>query len=63
MSEHKIVDNIEHAVLEAEPKIENFIFGKPMLVIATFILVTVFLAMAASKVGIDTSFEKMVPAG
>ena len=61
MNDKKIVDNIEHAVLEAEPKIENFIFGKPALVIMAFLLVTVFLAMAASRVGIDTSFEKMVP--
>ena len=61
MSEHKISHKLENPVIEAEPLVERLIFGKRAWVIASFVLMTVFLASQAIKVRPDASFEKMVP--
>ena len=68
MSEHKVenavkeaFDEVEHVILEAETIVERFIFGKRILVLLVFLLVTAFLVSAAIKVRPDASFEKMVP--
>jgi predicted RND superfamily exporter protein len=68
MSEHEIhdgvkgaIDEVEHAILEAESVVEKIIFGKRLWVLLAFLLATVYLASAAFKVRPDASFEKMVP--
>jgi predicted RND superfamily exporter protein len=55
------IDEMEHAFLETEGFIERFIFGKRLWVLIVFLLVTIYLVMAAIKVRPDASFEKMVP--
>ena len=59
--EHHVVEDIDHALFEAETIVERFIFGKRFWVLLAFVAATVFLASQAIKVRPDASFEKMVP--
>jgi predicted RND superfamily exporter protein len=42
-------------------KLENGIFGHRRLVIALFLLITVFMGWSASRIGIDAGFAKLLP--
>ncbi len=42
-------------------KIEHAIFGHRRVVIALFLVATVFMAYSASRIGIDASFAKLLP--
>ncbi|MFQ5349635.1 MAG: RND family transporter [Thermoanaerobaculia bacterium] len=42
-------------------KLENAVFGHRRLVIALFLLVTVFMGWSASRIGIDAGFAKLLP--
>jgi predicted RND superfamily exporter protein len=68
MSEHEkehglkhTVEEVDHALFEAESIVEKFIFGKRLWVLLAFLLITAYLFSAAIKVRPDASFEKMVP--
>jgi predicted RND superfamily exporter protein len=61
MKEHHVVEEIDHALFEAETIVERFIFGKRLWILLAFVAATIYLASAAIKVRPDASFEKMVP--
>jgi predicted RND superfamily exporter protein len=42
-------------------KLENAVFGHRRLVIALFLLVTIFMGWSASRIGIDAGFAKLLP--
>ncbi len=55
------VDEIGHAVLEAEPFLERLVFSKRLWLLLAFLITTVYLVSTAIKVRPDANFEKMVP--
>jgi predicted RND superfamily exporter protein len=61
MNEHHIIEEVDHALFEAETVVERFIFGKRLWVLLAFLAITVYLVSAAIKVRPDATFEKMVP--
>jgi predicted RND superfamily exporter protein len=61
MKEHHVIEEVDHALFEAESIVERFIFGKRLWVLLAFLAITVYLVSAAIKVRPDATFEKMVP--
>ena len=61
MKEHHVIEEVDHALFEAESIVERFIFGKRLWILLAFLAITVYLVSAAIKVRPDASFEKMVP--
>ena len=61
MNEHHIIEDVDHALFEAETIVERFIFGKRLWVLLAFLAITVYLVSAAIKVRPDATFEQMVP--
>jgi predicted RND superfamily exporter protein len=61
MKEHHVIEEVDHALFEAETIVERFIFGKRLWVLLAFLAISVYLVSAAIKVRPDATFEKMVP--
>jgi predicted RND superfamily exporter protein len=47
--------------LNITSKLENAVFGHRRLVIALFLLITLFMGWSASRIGIDAGFAKLLP--
>ena len=61
--EHHVVEEIDHALFEAETIVERFIFGKRLWVLLVFLAITIYLVSSAitcmSSVVVPTSSAVM----
>ncbi|WP_286715788.1 MMPL family transporter [Marinobacter sp. tcs-11] len=53
--------HLRHPVADSEAGVERFVFRHRAILILTFLLLTIYLAVQASRIEPDASFEKMIP--